>query len=115
MRAALATHRAPPPRSPAIGGLVWVHFERTPSMPTYLVAFVVSELRQVPTSDPNINVWVRDDAVHQAGVAAAVAPRVIRAMEAYTGRAYPLPKLDLVAVPNFAIGAMENWGLATFL
>lgn len=41
----------------------------------------------------------------------------VKAVEFFTkffGLPYTLPKIDLVAVPDFYIGAMENWGLLTF-
>jgi len=98
----------------AIGGRVWDDFDTTPSMPTYLVAFMVHELSQVPTSKSNINIWVRPDAVKDTTTAVEIAPLAIQAMENYTNFKLPVPKVDLVAIPTFPIGAMENWGLATF-
>lgn len=32
----------------------------------------------------------------------------------YYGIAFPLQKLDLIAIPDYSAGAMENWGLITF-
>lgn len=83
-------------------------------MPTYLVAFVVSELKKVPTTNPNINVYVRPDAVASAALAADLAPKILAEIESFTGVKYALPKLDLVAIPDFYFGAMENWGLVTY-
>ena len=83
-------------------------------MPTYLVAFIVSELEQVPTSDPRISVYVRPDAKAHAQWAAEVSPKILAELEKFTGVPYALPKLDLVGIPDFEFGAMENWGLVTF-
>lgn len=83
-------------------------------MPTYLVAFIVSKLKRVPTSNENINIYVRADAVTGVTKAAEVAPKLLAELEKFLNVKYPLPKVDLVAIPDFAAGAMENWGLVTF-
>lgn len=100
--------------SPDYGDRRLVTFDTTPPMPTYLVAFIVSELQKVPTSNPNINVYVRPDAVPHAALAADLAPKILAELESFTGVPYALPKLDLVGIPDFYFGAMENWGLVTF-
>jgi len=40
--------------------------------------------------------------------------KLLTSYEKYFGIKYPLPKLDLIAIPDFAAGAMENWGAITF-
>ena len=101
-----------------------VHFAQTKPLPTYLVAFAVGPLdvvedKPLPPSD------LRPEAVPLRGVApkgkgallgpalATLAP-VLSAFERYFGIPYPYDKLDIVAVPDFAAGAMENAGLVTF-
>ncbi len=83
-------------------------------MPTYLVAFVVSKLKQVTTDDDKINIYVREGAEDGVAEARHVAPLLLQALESFTGVGYPLPKLDVVAIPDFSAGAMENWGLVTY-
>ena len=50
----------------------------------------------------------------ELGWALDVAAAVLPAYEALLGVPYPLPKLDLTALPDFAAGAMENWGLVVY-
>lgn len=103
-----------PAASPEQGNRRWVKFQTTPKMPTYLVAFIVSQLQKVPTANENINIYVRRNAVDGVSKAAEVAPKLLTALESFLGLKYPLPKLDLVSIPDFPAGAMENWGLVTF-
>ena len=41
-------------------------------------------------------------------------PRVLSYLEGYFNVSFPLPKQDMFAIPDFAVGAMENWGLVTY-
>ncbi|KAF2975675.1 hypothetical protein EK904_005134 [Melospiza melodia maxima] len=79
--------------------LVEVKFARSPVMSTYLVAFVVGEYDFV-------------EARSQDGV--LVAAKTLPFYKDYFNVPYPLPKIDLIAIADFAAGAMENWGLVTY-
>ncbi|KAI8500655.1 Endoplasmic reticulum aminopeptidase 1 [Branchiostoma belcheri] len=90
------------------------HFDTTVRMSSYLVAFVISNF----TYKENVTaeVWARPDAVANGEVdyAIAVASKVLTYYEEYFGIPFPLPKLDMAAIPDFPFGAMENWGLITY-
>ncbi|KDD71243.1 hypothetical protein H632_c5473p0, partial [Helicosporidium sp. ATCC 50920] len=112
------------------------HFRTTPPMASYLVALVVGDLVgvsrrvQMPllgagggdgssseselpgqTREVNVTVWGLPLRRDQLDVAADAAAAALPYYEAALQTKYPLPKLDLVAVPDFSAGAMENWGL----
>ncbi|EEZ99339.1 aminopeptidase N-like protein [Tribolium castaneum] len=92
----------------------WDYYETTPKMSPYLVAFVVSNLQAYGSSDKLIKVWTRETLRIQARYAAEFAPKVLHYFENYFNIAFPLPKIDIVAIPDFGYNAMENWGLITF-
>jgi tricorn protease interacting factor F2/3 len=102
-------------RSPAGGGKAEVWFEKTPKMPTYLVFFGVGDFRHRPGSqDPRVRALWLPGMGEEAGYGLSFGEKALAYCEAYFGIPYPLSKLDLIAVPDFAFGAMENWGAITF-
>lgn len=101
-----------------------IRFETTQPMPTYLVAMAVGALEvvegeDIPASQLRENpIPLRGIAVQGKGEQLAYAlahtgAQVLK-LEEYFGAAYPYSKLDIVAVPDFGAGAMENVGLITF-
>ncbi len=97
-------------------GLINV-FQPTPIMSTYLLAFVVGKLeyREGKTSKGvKIRAYARPELATSLDFAVDVAAKCIDLYNDYFGIDYPLSKCDLVALPDFASGAMENWGLITF-
>jgi puromycin-sensitive aminopeptidase len=94
-----------------------VTFADTIRMSTYLVAFVVGELE---TTDPvavgktPLRVWCVPGKRGLAGFGQEAAAASLGFFERYYGLTYPGDKLDLLAIPDFAAGAMENLGAITF-
>ncbi len=92
-----------------------VRFGQTPRMSTYLLFFGVGEFEFI--EDPG-RVLVRAVAlpgmIKHAGFGLEFGRKSLDFCEENFGTDYPLEKLDLIAVPDFAFGAMENWGAITF-
>ena len=94
-----------------------MRFAETPVMSTYLLAFVVGDLAAVEQRIDDgtlIRVWATRGKEEQGRYALDVSVRLLAYMNDYFGIPYPLPKLDHLAIPDFAAGAMENWGAITY-
>ncbi|KNE70935.1 hypothetical protein AMAG_15025 [Allomyces macrogynus ATCC 38327] len=92
-------------------------FAPTPKMSTYLIAFIVSEFEPTGATTKrgvSVAVWTQPGQTHMGTYAAKAAAEILDFYEELLQIEYPLPKLDLIAVPDFAAGAMENWGLVTY-
>ncbi|KAF9760951.1 putative M1 family aminopeptidase 1 [Nosema granulosis] len=92
-------------------------FNTTPKMSTYIVAFISGKLESIETKTKRnipIAVYAHKDEKEWGRYALNVAVECLDFFEEYFGIEYPLPKLDLVSIPAFVSGAMENWGLVTF-
>ena len=103
--------------SPASTGKRLITFADTIRMSTYLVAFVVGELtatEPVMVGKTPLRVWCVPPKKRLAGFAAAIGAFSLDFFERYYGLPYPGDKLDLLAIPDFAAGAMENLGAITF-
>ncbi|KAL4648404.1 puromycin-sensitive aminopeptidase [Arapaima gigas] len=94
-----------------------VKFATTPIMSTYLVAFVVGEydfVESVSSDGVTVRVYTPVGKAEQGKFALEVATKTLPFYKDYFNVPYPLPKIDLIAIADFAAGAMENWGLVTY-
>ena len=90
-------------------------FAKTPPLPTYLVALAVGDFDiEAHPRDARLRVVAPRTMGHLARGALEPAAAMLASLERTLGVPYPYAKLDLVAVPDFGPGAMENAGLITF-
>ncbi|XP_018581825.1 puromycin-sensitive aminopeptidase [Scleropages formosus] len=97
--------------------LLEIKFATTPIMSTYLVAFVVGEYDFVESQSSDgvtVRVYTPVGKAEQGKFALEVATKTLPFYKDYFNVPYPLPKIDLIAIADFAAGAMENWGLVTY-
>jgi puromycin-sensitive aminopeptidase len=95
-----------------------VSYDRSPIMSTYLLAIVIGEFDHLEalSIDGSVvcRVYTPVGKKEQGKFALDVCTKVLPYYKEYFGIAYPLPKMDLVAIADFSAGAMENWGLVTY-
>lgn len=94
-----------------------VKFNPTPLMSTYLVAFIIGEFNYIESRDFRVPIRVyapSSSDIEHGRFALDLAARTLKYYETIFGAEFPLPKMDMVAIPDFAAGAMENWGLITY-
>ena len=93
-----------------------VSFAPTPRMSSYLLALTAGELETIAGDADGVAVRVvtTPGKSEQGRFALASAIDLLRYFNDYFGVTYPLPKLDLIAVPNGHVSAMEHWGAVTF-
>ncbi len=99
------------------GGYKVVSFAPTPRMSTYLLAFIVGEFEYLEGKTKGgvqVRVFTTLGKKHQAKFALEVAIKSLEFYNEYFDIPYPLPTLDLIAIPDFGSAAMENWGAVTF-
>jgi aminopeptidase N len=93
-------------------GMQRISFAATPKMPSYLVVLVAGELQRLAGKQDGVDIGVVTTEGKQDAAAIPLADgrEVLHYYNNYFGVPYPLPKLDLIAVPGGFSGAMENWG-----
>ena len=99
-----------------LGNKTQYKFGKTPVMSTYLVYLGVGEWEYLTgkIGKTQIRVVTTSGNKSKGKFALDLGKKLLVSYEKYFGINYPLPKLDLIAIPDFAAGAMENWGAITF-
>jgi len=99
-----------------LGGKTLYKFEKTPIVSTYLIYLGVGEFEYLSGKIGKVQIRVVTTKGNKSKgrFSLELGKKLLVSYEKYFGIKYPLPKLDLIAVPDFAAGAMENWGAITF-
>lgn len=103
--------------TPLPSGLVLDEFEKTSvNMSTYLVAFIVANFTPISrnVSETLVSVYSVPEKKEHTDYALETASKMLEFYNNFFEIDFPLKKLDLIAIPDFLAGAMENWGLITF-
>lgn len=99
------------------GGKKKLIFQESPQMSTYLLAWAIGEFDFVQASTKNgivIRVFSPPGRAEQGRFALDCGVRALDFYDEFFKVPYPLPKLDMICITEFAMGAMENWGLVTY-
>ncbi|VVC90033.1 unnamed protein product, partial [Leptidea sinapis] len=78
---------------------VWDHYAESLPMSTYLVAFAVTDFGTMSLN--NFSVWTRREALPSASYALDIGPKILKFLEDYYKIKFPLPKIDMIALPDF--------------
>ncbi|XP_055548788.1 aminopeptidase N-like [Wyeomyia smithii] len=99
---------------PAVGENVLTIFETTKLMSSYLLAFVVSDFES--KGDNLQSIYARPNAIEETDFALEAGGKILTALSSHIGISYydSMPEMKQFAIPDFAAGAMENWGLVTY-
>ncbi len=102
--------------TPAGPGKHTLKFATTPKMSSYLVAFLVGDFKCTTGSADGVPIrgCATPDKVNLTKFAVQSAEYILHYYDTYFGIKYPMPKLDMIALPDFEAGAMENFGCITY-
>ncbi|XP_010890698.1 glutamyl aminopeptidase [Esox lucius] len=92
-------------------------FQRSVLMSTYLVCFAVHQFTFVNRTSSRgipLRIYAQPSQIGTAEYAANMTVVIFDFFEEYFNMNYSIPKLDMIAIPDFGTGAMENWGLITY-
>ncbi len=98
-------------------GFEVIKFAPSPKMSTYLLAFIVGDFEYIEKKSKRgviVRVYTTPGKIHQAGFALDTTVKCLDFYEEYFDIPYPLNTLDMIAIPDFSSGAMENWGAITY-
>jgi aminopeptidase N len=103
-------------KSGPVAGKHTLRFATTPKMSSYLVAFLVGDFKCTEGKSDGVPIRVcsTPDKVELTKFALESAKYVLHYYDTYFGIKYPMPKLDMIALPDFEAGAMENFGCITY-
>ncbi|XP_033635601.1 uncharacterized protein LOC117296680 [Asterias rubens] len=100
-------------------GWIRTKFEESVKLSTYLVCYVISDFKakfKTTANGVTFGVWAQADFINQTDYALEKGVAILDYFDGLYGEEvrYPMAKIDMIALPDFTAGAMENWGLITY-